>query len=136
MRSDSSPLAVTMMIGIEAVLASDAHGAADFEPIEARQHQVEQQQIGRRLADLRDDFAPGRRRRRPRSRPSADSARASVAMSGSSSATRIRLIGGQYRPLGCASRSDRFAVGPSLPFRVRRSTALRVGSLRAPRTLD
>ncbi len=48
------------MIGIEAVLLVAAHRAADLEPVEARQHQVEKQQIRRRLPDRGSDVAPRR----------------------------------------------------------------------------
>ncbi len=51
MRSDSSARAVSMMIGIAAVVALPRDGAADFEAVDLRQHQVEDEQIRRPIGD-------------------------------------------------------------------------------------
>ena len=60
MRSDSSARAVSMMIGMAAVFALVADRPADFEAVDLRQHQVEDEQIGRARGDGRQRVAARR----------------------------------------------------------------------------
>ncbi len=60
MRSDSSALAVSMMIGMAAVVGVRADRAAQLQAVESRQHQVEHDQVGRLAFDLRHHLAARR----------------------------------------------------------------------------
>ena len=56
MRSLSSPRAVSMMIGTLAVVAAAAQAAAHFDPADALDHPVEQDDVGLHLLDQDQRF--------------------------------------------------------------------------------
>ena len=64
MRSDSSPLAVSMMIGTRAVSGIGAQRAADLQAVHARQHHVQQDHVGHLAFGPRDHVLPGGQQRR------------------------------------------------------------------------